>query len=59
MKTTLREGSLWTNKGGSDIGWLTSENGNIDMRESGEGYVRITNYKGKQTSSTGKTEQGT
>ena len=47
MKTTLREGSLWTNKGKSDIGWLTSENGNIDMRESGEGYVRITNYKGK------------
>lgn len=47
MKTTLREGSLWTNKGGSDIGWLTSENGNIDMRESQEGYVRITNYKGK------------
>ena len=47
MKTTLREGSLWTNTGKSDIGWLTSENGNIDMRESGEGYVRITNYKGK------------
>ena len=47
MKTTLREGSLWTNKGKSDIGWLTSENGNIDMRESQEGYVRITNYKGK------------
>ena len=47
MKTTLREGSLWINKGKSDIGWLTSENGNIDMRESGEGYVRITNYKGK------------
>lgn len=47
MKTTLREGSLWTNTGKSDIGWLTSENGNIDMRESVEGYVRITNYKGK------------
>ena len=47
MKTTLREGSLWTNTGKSDIGWLTSENGNIDMRESQEGYVRITNYKGK------------
>jgi len=47
MKTTLREGSLWINKGKSDIGWLTSENGNIDMRESQEGYVRITNYKGK------------
>ena len=47
MKTTLREGSLWINKGKSDIGWLTSENGNIDMRESQEGYVRITNYSGR------------
>ena len=46
LKTTLREGSLWTNTGKSDIGWLRSENGNIDMRESREGYVRITNYSG-------------
>ena len=46
LKITLREGSLWTNTGKSDIGWLTSKNGNIDMRESREGYVRITNYSG-------------
>ena len=46
LKITLREGSLWTNTGKSDIGWLTSKNGNIDMRESQEGYVRITNYSG-------------